>query len=82
MKGDSRFAYLGDKGQMSDRAERLSAFISLFPYIFLYSPKLLVIVTLNSLIAVGTYRYNLDGYLELLFEEADVVVELLGELIL
>ena len=42
----------------------------------------LVVVTLNSLIAVGTYRYNLDGYLQLLLEEADVVIEFLGELVL
>ena len=42
----------------------------------------LIVISLNCLIAVGTYRYNLDGYLKLLFEKADVVVELFGELVL
>ena len=42
----------------------------------------LIVISLNRLIAVGTYRYDLDGYLQLLLEEADVVVEFLGELVL
>ena len=42
----------------------------------------LIVISLNCLIAVGTYRYNLDGAFQLLFEERDVVVELLGEFLL